>query len=200
MSCNFNKNKYAHVLGLVPLEICEIATTYALMKQVLEYSPETVSYREGTHAVYADTLMESILLALKPKVENITKLNLYPTYSYYRVYKPGDTLPIHKDRAACEISVTACMGYKYVTDVQGYSWDMHIKDNDDTTITPKCSVGDVIVYKGCEVQHWRDAFDVNEGSYQIQAFFHYVDKNGNSADYKHDCRPSLGYPISSRKY
>lgn len=200
MSYNFIKNKYAHVLGLVPLEICEIVTTYALMKQVLEYSPETVSHREGTHAVYSDTLMESILLSLKPKVENITQLDLYPTYSYYRVYKPGDTLPIHKDRAACEISVTACMGYKYVTDVQGYSWNMHIKDNNDTTITPKCSIGDAIVYKGCEVQHWRDAFDVKEGSYQIQAFFHYVDKNGSSADYKYDCRPSLGYPISSRKY
>jgi hypothetical protein len=200
MSYSFNEKKYAHALGLVPLEICDIVTSYTLMKQVLEYSPETVSCREGTHAVYADTLMESILLSLKPKVEKITQLDLYPTYSYYRVYKPGDILPIHKDRAACEISVTACMGYKYITDVQGYNWDMHIKDNDDTTVTPKCSVGDAIVYKGCEVQHWRDAFDVSEGSYQIQAFFHYVDKNGSSADYKYDCRPSLGYPISSRKY
>jgi hypothetical protein len=200
MSYSFNEKKYAHALGLVPLEICDIVTSYTLMKQVLEYSPETVSCREGTHAVYADTLMESILLSLKSKVEKITQLDLYPTYSYYRVYKPGDILPIHKDRAACEISVTACMGYKYITDVQGYNWDMHIKDNDDTTVTPKCSVGDAIVYKGCEVQHWRDAFDVSEGSYQIQAFFHYVDKNGSSADYKYDCRPSLGYPISSRKY
>lgn len=200
MTYNFNENEYAHVLGLIPLEICELATTYALMKKRIEYTPETVPERDGTHAAYADTLMESILLLLKPKIEIITQLELFPTYTYYRIYKPGDTLPIHKDRAACEISVTACLGHHYVTDAKEYSWDMHIQNNKGATATPKCSVGDAVVYKGCKVPHWRDVFDAKTGSYQVQAFFHYVDKHGSSADYKYDCRPNIGDPITSKQY
>jgi hypothetical protein len=54
--------------------------------------------------------------------------------------------------------------------------------------------GDLIVYRGCEVEHWRDAFQAEYGSYQIQAFFHYIDKAGPYyPEYAFDKRPGLGF-------
>src|SRR4029079_7309768 len=61
---------------------------------------------------YADPFMESLLSALLPRVEAECRLELYPTYSYFRVYKRGDALKAHRDRPACEISATICLGYE----------------------------------------------------------------------------------------
>ena len=51
--------------------------------------------------------------------------------------------------------------------------------------------GDMLVYKGRELAHWRERFD---GNYWIQAFFHYVDANGALASYKFDRRRGIGLP------
>ena len=40
------------------------------------------------------------------KVGELVGEPVFPTYSFGRVYRRGDTLPKHTDRAACEISMT----------------------------------------------------------------------------------------------
>ena len=35
--------------------------------------------------------------------------------------------------------------------------------------------GDGVVYKGCDIEHWRNEF---EGDWHAQTFLHYVNKNG----------------------
>jgi hypothetical protein len=57
--------------------------------------------------------------------------------------------------------------------------------------------GDIVVYRGCDLLHWRELFDVPEGSWHVQGFFHYVDANGPHSDHKWDRRPTLGYRIES---
>jgi hypothetical protein len=42
-----------------------------------------------------------------------------------------------------------------------------------------------------EMPHWRDPF---EGEWQVQAFLHYVRKNGLYPDRVYDTRPRLGAP------
>ncbi len=54
----------------------------------------------------SDTLMENILLSLTPRLEEITGLALYPTYSFVRLYHTGDKLHSHRDRYSCEVSVS----------------------------------------------------------------------------------------------
>jgi hypothetical protein len=49
--------------------------------------------------------------------------------------------------------------------------------------------GDMSIYTGCEVEHWREPY---EGNQQIQLFLHYVDANGVHKDWKFDKRPFLG--------
>jgi hypothetical protein len=56
-----------------------------------------------------------------------------------------------------------------------------------------CEPGDAVIYKGCELEHGRDRFDVGESSYQVQVFLHYVTENGPFAEkYKYDGRPEIG--------
>ena len=45
--------------------------------------------------------------------------------------------------------------------------------------------GDMLIYKGCELEHWREAFESNDCS---QVFFHFTDDE----NYKYDGRPFLG--------
>ena len=55
--------------------------------------------------------------------------------------------------------------------------------------------GDCIIYRGCELEHWRDPFEVGEGSYQVQVFLHYIDKNGPYyPEYAFDKRPGIAAP------
>ena len=52
--------------------------------------------------------------------------------------------------------------------------------------------GDMLMYRGCQLEHWRDAF---EGENCVQVFLHYNDaSNPNSLDNIYDSRPFLGLP------
>ena len=64
----------------------------------------------GTPSSYGDFMMDGLLTDLLPHIQSASGLALYPTYSYFRVYKHGDTLAKHVDRASCEVSVTLCLG------------------------------------------------------------------------------------------
>jgi hypothetical protein len=195
---SFLENKYCVVREALSEETCAIATKYALLKRQIEFAPENIENREKTHAVYSDSLMESILWALHPKIEAVTNLTLFPTYSFYRVYNPGDSLEIHTDRQECEISATLCVGAKYITQTSDYNWSMYVKSSAGQIEQPRCLPGDMVVYRGIDIEHWREPFVAEAGSYQVQVFLHYVDANGSLKHLKYDRRPGLGLPITSR--
>ena len=51
----------------------------------------------------------------------------------------------------------------------------------------------MLIYSGCELEHWRDRFEGNEC---IQVFLHYNDATGVDAEEnKFDTRPHLGLPV-----
>lgn len=198
----FEKNRYIHVKGMIPKDICNIATQYGLfdMKQNWQATDKQIP---GTHSKYADPLMETLLKFARPHMEKHTGLNLIPTYSYYRVYKPGDELVRHKDRPSCEISTTITLGWNYKDVSPDYRWSMYVGDSDGSIGTKGnmllCEVGDCIIYRGCEIEHWRDPFKVGDGSYHVQVFLHYVNAEGPYANIcKYDGRPELGLPHTSK--
>jgi hypothetical protein len=190
----FKENRYLDLKNIVPTDICKIITKYSLLKEEIEFTPELGNNAqvENAHSVYGDTLMETMSHFLLPHMEKNTGLSLCPTYTYYRVYRPGMILDRHKDRPSCEISTTVCFGFNYANKNADYRWGMYIEPNTLITQNP----GDLIIYRGCEVDHWRDPFDVGLGSYQVQAFFHYIDKNGPFyPEFSYDKRPGLGYRL-----
>ena len=123
----------------------------------------------------ADLPFETLLKICKPKIEEVTGLELFPTYSYSRIYTTGNILPKHKDRPSCEISVTIKLG-----DTGNYNWPI-LMDGEEIQLND----GDAVIYKGCEVEHWREQLSVPD-YYLGQVFLHYVDKNGPNAEFKYD--------------
>jgi hypothetical protein len=192
----FRKDKYLFVPGFLAPEVVGLAYDYALLRKTFftRLSGEGQQI-PGTHSVYGDTLMETLLAHNQPKMEELTGLSLFPTYSFYRVYKPGDELKKHRDRPSCEISVTICLGFNYITDEPDYSWGIFVADKAFNT-TP----GDAVVYRGCEVEHWREPFRAQENSWHAQLFLHYVDASREgAAALRFDRRPYIGAPIETRR-
>ena len=145
-----------------------------------EQIPETYSH-------YADIAMETLLENLKPLMEKESGLKLNETYSYARIYKKGDELKRHKDRYSCEVSTTLNLG--------GDEWPIYLESSGETGKKGTKVIlnqGDMLVYKGCDVEHWREAF---EGESCGQVFLHYNDATDEKAKQnKYDGRPFLGLP------
>ena len=139
--------------------------------------PNTPSYPN-------DPLMTLLHTKLLPLIEKTVGKELYKTYNYYRIYKKGDVLKRHKDREACEISATICLGFK-----PDISWPIYINDRDGNPTKVEMQPGDVLVYDGVSLEHWREEFF---GLNQVQLFVHYVDKNGPYANLKDDPQGNYG--------
>lgn len=181
---SFESDGYAVARGVFGRDSLDVYATYALMLRANDRYRRREE-RLGFLDRYADTLTESILLNLKPSMEKLTGLSLLPTYSYLRIYETGAVLARHKDRHACEISASLTIG----CDAQE-PWPLWLESlgrQRSITLDP----GDMLVYKGREVPHWRERFG---GGYWIQAFFHYVDADGPLASYKFDGRRGIGLP------
>jgi hypothetical protein len=59
----------------------------------------------------------------------------------------------------------------------------------------------MVIYKGCELSHWREKFLGGGDDWHVQGFFHYVNSNGLYSNFKNDNRPSIGFkePKSIKK-
>jgi hypothetical protein len=188
----FNKKRYTVVKNAISSDVIELVTQYALFDEMQDFNADK-NQVIGAHSKYADPVMESLLLKLQPTMENATGLSLYPTYSFYRVYRNGDTLDRHKDRPSCEISCTLSFNYSY--EDSDYSWPIFM-DGEAIHLKP----GDIAVYRGIENEHWREPFTYPEQAWHVQAFLHYVDVNGPHAEWKYDTRPSIGEHQKTRGY
>ena len=130
----------------------------------------------NTPSFGCDYVMENLSDFLLPKIESAAGMKLLPTYTYFRVYKAGDILEKHTDRPSCEISISLCLRKK------GNIWPIYINNT-----AVMLEEGDAVLYKGCEVEHWREAY--TEGTKQAQVFLHYVDVNGPYTEWKNDKKP-----------
>jgi hypothetical protein len=101
----FKENGYCVVRSAISPELRDFVTQYALFDEMQDFAGDDQQVPDS-HSKYADPAMESLLLLLHSTMEENTGLKLYPTYSYYRVYRNGDSLEHHTDRHSCEISAT----------------------------------------------------------------------------------------------
>jgi hypothetical protein len=217
----FKKNKYIVIKKAISKELASFMSNYFLMKkQVLDtclehryISPfETMlgQYETddqqipNTYSHYCDIAMETLMLKCQPVMEKATGLKLQPSYTYARIYKKGDELKRHKDRFSCEISTTMNLG--------GDDWPIYLSPNenvglpDGKNITSESNAkgikvnlkqGDMLVYRGMELEHWREKF---EGDECIQVFLHYNNsKTPGAKENLFDRRPHLGLPSWFRR-
>jgi hypothetical protein len=115
----FKKHGYCVVKSAVSVELLDFVTQYSLFDEMQNYYGDDIQSL-GAHSQYGDPAMETMLLHLYSIIEKHTGLEVYPTYSYYRVYRNGNDLKPHTDRPSCEISATLCFNYSY--DDSKYTW------------------------------------------------------------------------------
>jgi len=154
----------------------------------------------GPYSKYADWVMETLLQYMRPIMKAKTGMDLVPTYSYTRLYEKGNILRRHKDRPSCEISTTLHLGgdpWPIFMDPSGGDFVINeykqtIKPGAPKGIRIDLKPGDMLIYSGCELEHWREPF---EGNVCSQVFLHYNHANGPFAKTNlFDKRPLLGVP------
>ena len=139
----------------------------------------------NTYCAYGDIALDLLLSRVKPLMEKKTGLELIETYSYARVYKKGDVLKKHKDRISCQISATMNLG--------GDLWPIHLQTPNKKITSITLNPGDILIYRGDKLYHWRDKF---EGNYCGQVFLHY--NNIKNTKNKFDGRIHLGLPAYTK--
>jgi hypothetical protein len=141
-------------------------------------------------ATYGDAAFDALLETVRPKVEAASGVALHPTYSYARFYMRSAVLHRHRDRPACEISVSLNLGQ-----IPSDPWALSIAGLDGRESAALLQPGDALLYRGIECPHWRDAYT---GEQLGQVFLHYVDRNGPHAGQKFDGRKRLMDPQVNR--
>jgi hypothetical protein len=181
---DFGEHGYTVVKEVISKDLCDFITQYAFFD---ELQKPFVSDFQVPNALgrYCDPAMETVLIKIKKEVERVTGLSLLPTYSYYRVYGKNDELEKHTDRPSCEISASLCFNHSYGDD---YEWHIYMNGN---PISLKS--GDMVVYKGMEIEHWREPLNYNDDDvWHLQGFLHYVDAMGKFSQHKYDGRLGAG--------
>ena len=212
---SFKTKKYQVIKGALSKELANFIFNYMMLQRdavdfmvknnkVNPANPfigtRTDQQIPGAYSKYGDWVMETLLQYMRPIMKAKTGMDLVPTYSYTRLYEKGNILHRHKDRPSCEISTTLHLG--------GEEWPIYmdptgadniVSGSETTTIVkpgaPKgiqvdLKVGDMLIYSGCELEHWREPF---EGNVCSQVFLHYNHANGPYAKTNlFDKRPLLG--------
>jgi hypothetical protein len=200
----FKNKKYTVIRQAISKDLAIfVANYFSMQKQVYDTCREAryispfeniIGNYEGsdeqipnTYSQYSNIAMETLMLKCQPKMEEVTGLKLYPAYTYARIYKKGDVLKRHKDRFSCEVSTTMNLG--------GDPWPIYLEPSGEIGkkgIRVDLKPGDMLVYSGCELEHWRNKF---KGKECIQVFLHYNNRKTLGAkENMFDKRPHLGLP------
>jgi hypothetical protein len=217
---SFKKKKYIIIEKAISEEMADFIYKYFLLKRRVAQtlfdtrfiSPFTEYFGvwtdqqvPNTYSHYGDIAMETLLVKVHPLMQKLTGLKLTPNYSYARIYKKGDILKRHKDRFSCEISTTLNLGgdpWPIYLDPTGADNVINeaqnlVKPNAPKGIKVDLKPGDMLIYKGNLLEHWRDAF---QGETCCQVFLHYNNQaTEGSKENLFDKRPHLGLPAWFKK-
>jgi hypothetical protein len=104
-----------------------------------------------------------------PDVSKALQEDVLPTYTYTRIYSHGEILSRHRDRPACEISITLNLK-------KDNEWPIWFQKPNGEEISLELNQGDAVMYLGEVSDHWRNAY---QGQEHVQLFLHYVRANGS---------------------
>ena len=124
-----------------------------------------------SHSSYNYISFLELLCEKTQEVSSILEETVLPTYVYSRVYHRDSVLERHRDRDACEISLTLHLG-------SDKPWEIYIESPKGEERCVNLRPGDAMLYLGKVADHWRNEFS---GEYYTQVFLHYVRSRGDCA-------------------
>lgn len=195
---DYQKDGYALIRDLIPREVAR--EFIALVKRrllptgVVPPVPQDLPLgvlKRNVFEVYSEHLppMKTFLWGLTPAMEQVVGKRLVPTYDYFRIYREGDLCHVHRDREACEHSMSLTLAYSdeklWPLELGREGWDgsLDIIAEDfgkEPASSLEMQVGDAVAYQGVSHRHGRTMPNPNRWSAHL--FLHWVDPDGPHAD------------------
>ena len=141
---------------------------YSYFKEEAAKNPQAFAYDDQcpkSLAMYDFRWFVELLIDKIPFMSEVLEEPMFPTYSYARIYANQEVLKKHKDRHACEVSVTLHL------DSDGTEWPIWFTKPDGEQVSYSLKSGQAVIYLGMISEHWRDEF---QGQEYGQVFLHYV--------------------------
>ena len=201
---DYRRDGYALVRELIAPEVAQ--AFMALIKRRLLPSGVVPPVPDGlplgvltrnVFEVYSEHMppMKTFLWGLTPAMEQVTGKKLIPTYDYFRIYRQGDRCHVHRDRPACEHSLSLTLAYS-----DGKPWPLELGregekgpgDEIAADFGPEpasalaMQVGDAVAYQGVAHRHGRTT--PNPNSWSAHLFLHWIDPEGPHRDRAFDGR------------
>jgi hypothetical protein len=171
MNKHLTDNNYLHIPNFISKEEAN-----NLASELIEYSKlpgnlMTAGDPQAPSSLSMYNFLPFVKFLVKkiPDVSKILKEDALPTYTYTRIYTHGEVLNRHRDRPACEISLT--LNLKKDTD-----WPIWFQKPNGEEISLELNQGDAVMYLGEIADHWRNAY---QGQEHVQLFLHYVRAEGS---------------------
>ena len=166
----FLQNGYASVPGLIhPFHLAALRRYYRrkIRKGTFRLGDDQSSRRYIAHN---DPIARFFHLQLAPYVSKLVGKSVKPSYVYTAAYQPGARLDKHTDREQCAFSITLCVDYS-PEPALATAWPLYL-ETPRGTVTVYQALGDGLLYRGCELPHYRRT--LAQGNTSTSIFFHYV--------------------------
>ena len=188
----YSEQGFVVIKGFLPLPFCAFLKEYFNTLKHTERLEKGDHQVPGSECIYGDPCFDTLMVMSTPMISSAIGIDLLPTYTYSRIYFNKASLLPHKDRDECEHSVTLFLGGEYDS-----LWPVWMLDQEKSDKPTMCAlnVGDMVVYRGNKLLHWRDEF---EGANHFQVFMHFVEKDGKYKDKLFDTRPYWGLPAATK--
>lgn len=164
------QNNYLHVPGFITPKDAELLAK-EFKTHCENFGVKGDPQAPNSSAMYDYMPFVRLMVEKTSQVSELLGEKVLPTYTYARVYKNGSELLRHRDRPACEISLTLNLSKES-------DWPIYFQRPDGSETCIELPPGDAVMYLGCQADHWREKFVGNE---YTQLFMHYVRSNGPKA-------------------
>jgi hypothetical protein len=164
-------NNYIHVPGFIaPERAAHLAAKFEREAEEHQLGGDSqIPLSQATHNYlpFVRLLVEKV-----PHVIELAGEEVLPTYTYARIHRtPGAELHRHRDRPACEVSLTLNLA-------KSEPWPICIQKPNGEEVCLEQNPGDAMLYLVCIADHWRAPYT---GNHHVQVFMHYVRSYGDNA-------------------
>jgi hypothetical protein len=170
MQLQIIQNNYFYVPGFITPDIV-LALSKEFKEHCIKFNLQGDPQAPNSHSMYDFMPFVRLLVEKVPEVSKLLGEKVLPTYTYARVYKEDSELLRHRDRPACEISLTLNLS-------KDNDWPIYFQRPDGSETSVELNPGDAVLYLGCQADHWRTKF---EGQECVQLFMHYVRSYGSKS-------------------
>jgi hypothetical protein len=171
MNAQLEQNNFLFVPNFISQERAQVLSQEFF---ILERDNKCTKDKQAPNspAIYNFKPFLELLCEKTNEVTSLIEEQVLPTYTYARIYKNGEVLARHRDRPACEISLTVNIG-------GDAPWGISIQKPSSEEVDLNLNRGDAMLYLGCTADHWRST--PFSGQNYSQVFLHYVRSRGPNA-------------------